>query len=362
MPGVATPPIIVEGFGVNAGASYINTIPVSSQIGTNPGYASYNDGFVPLNATPIASGGIPPRIEDMNGVLFAATQNIAAWIGGQYWPFSSTFATQNGGYALNAIVAMSNGTGFWLNTVSGNSNNPDTTAAASSGWVPLVGYGEAQITGLTNANVTLTSVQAAASIIVFSGTLTGNVQIIFPTWTRRWTVFNGTTGAFTLSCKTASGGGVSIPQGGWSYPVDLIGDGTNIDAVQGLINSGSFTANPSGPWTSPPSGTMNYSVRNGIVSLWSTVQIQATATSSALISLTLPAAITPATYKVVVCSGVFNGGSGWGELRVANSGASTLAASAYASAPPPYSVGAGAFDSGKTAGIDIGFNAVYSLD
>ena len=48
-------------WGNSAGGDYINAIPVNSQIGVNAGYASFADGFVPLNQTPIASGGIPPR-------------------------------------------------------------------------------------------------------------------------------------------------------------------------------------------------------------------------------------------------------------------------------------------------------------
>ena len=36
-------------FGASAGAGYIRTIPVASQISITPGAASLTDGFVPLN-------------------------------------------------------------------------------------------------------------------------------------------------------------------------------------------------------------------------------------------------------------------------------------------------------------------------
>lgn len=226
--GAPTPPLIVQGFGALAGGGYINNpIPVASQIGITPGAASYTDGFPPLTMAP--TGGVNPFGQDMNGILLAATANIAALTGGQFWPFSATWAAANSGYALGAIVAMAGGYGFWINQVAANSNNPDTTAAATSGWAPLAAYGVQTMGGLTTGVVTLTADQAALPNIVFTGTLTGNVQIVFPTWTNRWTVINKTTGAYTLTCKTASGTGVIIPQA--TQPSLIAGDGTNIQAL-----------------------------------------------------------------------------------------------------------------------------------
>jgi len=229
--GVATPPVVVEGFGVNAGGSYItNPIPVPSQIGITPCRASYNDGFPPLSMTPV--GGCNPFGQDMNGVLFAATQNTAAWIGGQYWPFNSTFATANGGYAVGAIVAMAANNGFWLNISSGNTNNPDTsTPGVSTGWVPLVGYTNTGIADLTSGAVTLTAAQAAAPILFLSGTLTGNAQVILPNWSKLWVVINGATGNYTVTLKTAGGSGVIVPQSGASAPTQVYCDGSNIQML-----------------------------------------------------------------------------------------------------------------------------------
>jgi hypothetical protein len=93
-------------------------------------------------------------------------------------------------------------------------------------WVPLYNYGDTPVAGLTNANVTLTSTQAARAHITFSGALAANLNIVFPTWTKDWTVVNNTTGAFALTCKTAAGTGIVIPQNG--SPTKIRGDGTNI--------------------------------------------------------------------------------------------------------------------------------------
>lgn len=223
MAGVPAPPLILTGFGVNS-TEIMTPIPQASQ---QPApRASYNDGFPPQT---VGVTGTPPDVRDINGVLFAATANIAALTAGQYSQFNAAVAAQNGGYGIGAIVTAADQSGWWLNTVNGNSNNPDTSTAGSSGWVPLAQSGIATVTGLTNANVTLTAPQAGKGVVTLAGALTGNVQIIFPPWKGvEWLVDNNCTGAFSVTCKTALGSGVIVPQG---TTTSLFGDGTNIDLV-----------------------------------------------------------------------------------------------------------------------------------
>lgn len=233
MAGAPTPPLILAGFGFNAGASYIMTpIPFASQQ-PNP-RASYTDGFPPQTVGNTATD--PPDVRDFNGILYSATANIAAFSAGQFFEFNSSIATQNSGYAIGAIVVSADDTGLWINQTSGNSNNPDTAPAATSGWAPLARYGLTAVTGLTNANVTLTAQQAAKDIITLAGTLTGNVQIIFPPWEDQWLIANNTTGAFSVTCKTASGAGVAVPQGVTSI---IYSDGTNIALVGSSLSANS---------------------------------------------------------------------------------------------------------------------------
>ncbi|MCA7902847.1 hypothetical protein LGM39_26100 [Burkholderia cepacia] len=216
-----TPTLVPLAFA--AGGAF-NTIPEASQIGTNPGGASLVDGFPPLTRTPIAAGGIPPSGLDMNGVLNLITQSTRwAHAGGRY-AFNSAFAadTNVGGYPAGAMLMSADGFGTWLSLVDNNGDNPDTGPGTK--WAPSQAYGFSAISGLTNVNVTLTPAQAMKSRIVLTGALTGNVQIILPAWTREWTIVNNTTGAFSITAKTASGTGVVIPAG----PTRVVGDGTNI--------------------------------------------------------------------------------------------------------------------------------------
>lgn len=124
-------------FGADAGAGFIRAIPVASQIGITDGAASLTDGFVPLNATPIAAGGVPPDIKDMNGILFEIS-GWARWMaaGGPVY-FDPDFATAVGGYPKGAAVQSSGTPGvFYVSTVDNNSANPE--GGGVPGWTTLV--------------------------------------------------------------------------------------------------------------------------------------------------------------------------------------------------------------------------------
>jgi len=201
-----------------------NTIPVASQIGITQGAASLTDGFPPLTRILKAAGGIGPSGLDMNGVLYELSA-ITRWAnaGGGY-PFDSAFATNAnvGGYPKGARVMRSDGLGYWLNTAENNITDPESSPV---GWVPDFTSGTSAIT-MTSANVTLTPLQYGKPIIVITGTLTANLNLIFPAIAGEWTVINSTTGAFTVTAKTPAGAGTTVS--GYNL---LICDGVDIQQV-----------------------------------------------------------------------------------------------------------------------------------
>lgn len=80
-----------------------------------------------------------------------------------------------------------------------------------------------------SSDVTLTATEAENAVLDLSGTLTGNINLILPTsGPRAWVVRNGTSGAYTLTVKTAAGTGVTVPQGETAF---LFCDGANIAVV-----------------------------------------------------------------------------------------------------------------------------------
>jgi hypothetical protein len=209
------------------------TIPVDSQIGIVAGAASLADGFPPLTRTPLSAGGVPPSGLDMNGVLYEISAAIRWANAGGGYAYDSAFAidTNVGGYPKGARIMRSDGLGYWLNLTENNVTDPEDVATAA-GWVPDYTNGIAAV-AMASANVTLTPLQYGKPIIVISGTLTANLNLIFPNIAGEWTVVNGASGAFSVTCKTAAGTGVSIPTG---YARGVYGDGTNIAASENFAD------------------------------------------------------------------------------------------------------------------------------
>ena len=208
-------------FANSAGSSYKNTIPTASQIGIANGRASLTDGFPPLTFTPIGSGGVPPFGGDMNGILNEITA-IQQWQeAGGFFFYDSAFSTTIGGYPKGAVLQSSSFNGLWISAVENNTTNPDTGGA---GWSSLAFEGLQSVTVVSNT-ATLTQLQSAYPIITITGTLTANGTVNVPAQVGEWIFSNQTTGAFTLTVKTASGTGVNIAQGSSQY---CWSDGTNI--------------------------------------------------------------------------------------------------------------------------------------
>lgn len=198
-----------------------NTIPEASQIGIVPGRASLTDGFPPLTRTPISGGGVPPAGLDMNGILYEISA-LARWgSAGAGYNYDSTFATAIGGYPKGARVCRADGEGYWLNTLDNNTTDPETSGA---GWEPDYVSGITPIT-VAGANITLTPAQAGRPVLLLTGTLTANINLVVPTYKREWDVINNATGAFTVTVKTAAGTGIGIYAG---TSLQVFGDGTNI--------------------------------------------------------------------------------------------------------------------------------------
>lgn len=204
-----------------------NSIPSSANPVT--GNAGYDAGFPAINMTPKEAGGIAPFGQDFNGILFDITTAIRFLEAGASFPFSSAFSTAVGGYPLGALVSMTDGAGLWRNTVANNTTDPETFGA---GWQPE--RAGISTVPMTSANVTLTALQAARPIIIITGTLTANLNLIFPTYQNSWSVLNRATGAFSVTAKTSAGSGVAIPTG---ISVAIVGDGTNIVSASYAVQS-----------------------------------------------------------------------------------------------------------------------------
>lgn len=210
-------------------------VPVTTASPTN---ASQTLGFPPLTMQPPEVGGVPPKGEEFNGGMNQIAR-IAWWmLFGSGFPYDAAFATSGsiGGYPNGARLPTSDYLGTWLSIADSNTNNPDTNGA---NWLPGRYRGAIAIS-VTSGTTTLTQLQANKMRVFVNGTLSGNVIIVMPAWAAtEWIFFNQTSGAFTVTVKTAAGGGIVIPQNG--APTEVYGDGTNIVL---LSNNVALALNP----------------------------------------------------------------------------------------------------------------------
>lgn len=133
----------------------------------------------------------------------------------------------------------------------------NSTKLATDAFVQGTVNGVSTINVAGNSNVTLTAVQAGAGILVFTGALTGNISVIVPNTSAKWEISNQTTGAFTLTVKTAAGTGILVAQGKNTM---LWCDGTNVLDAKTDFPSPALTGNPTAPTAA--SGDSSTSIAN----------------------------------------------------------------------------------------------------
>ncbi|EMM0835459.1 hypothetical protein RVV06_001447 [Enterobacter ludwigii] len=309
------PARILKAFGLNG---LKNTIPTDSSTSTdNNGVATFDKGFPQITMQPLSAGGIPPSGKDMNGILYALSLKEQWADAGMSYPFNSDFATAISGYPKGAVLLNSQQSGKWLNLTDGNSTSPESLTGASTGWVPLDNYGVTTIAGLAATNVTLSSLQAAKERIVLTGTLTSNIAIIFPAWMASWTVVNNCTGAFTVTCRTASGTGITAATG---TTEKLYCDGVNITrdfgtASQRNVGDGSGNIPDMSFFTLSKTPNGSIDLPGGIVIQWGN---GSTASGSSSVNITFQKPFSATPFSIVVTD---TGGS------AKSYGVSTLSAS-----------------------------------
>lgn len=127
------------------------------------------------------------------------------------------------------------------------------TTIANTAFVQATVGGRLSKSVAGGVNVTLTAIEAGNAILEFTGVLSANIAVIVPTSpTRSWIIKNSTTGAYTLTVKTAAGTGEACTQG---KTESVFTDGTNVYATQTDFDSTAFTGTPTAPTAAPGTNT-----------------------------------------------------------------------------------------------------------
>ena len=186
----------------------------------------------------------------------------------------------------------------------------NSTKIATTAYVQGAVNGQLSLGVAGNSNVTLTAAQAGNGILNFSGALTGNISVIVPGTTGKWAVENNTTGAFTLTVKTAAGTGVAITQGKSN---SIICDGTNVVPAQNDFVNTALTGVPTVPTAAVNTSTTQAASTAYVVNQGYLTAVLAASTYAPLASPTLTgvplaptAAINTNTAQLATCAFVIN--------------------------------------------------------
>ena len=121
-----------------------------------------------------------------------------------------------------------------------------------------LGISGAATIALSNTDHTLTTDnqgEAMRFMLILTGTLTASVNVLVPAESRVFIADNRTSGAFTVTVKTASGAGIAVAQGSRTL---LVCDGSDVYAVAGGgggSGSGSDTIEGQWTWDTATAGT-----------------------------------------------------------------------------------------------------------
>jgi hypothetical protein len=92
--------------------------------------------------------------------------------------------------------------------------------------IPITGRLSKSVAG--NTNITLTAAESANDILEFTGGLTGNINVVIPLAPKQRTIYNNTSGAFTITIIGPTGTGIVVAQ---TKRAIVYSDGTNINRV-----------------------------------------------------------------------------------------------------------------------------------
>ncbi|EKR5734174.1 phage tail protein [Escherichia coli] len=105
--------------------------------------ASYEQGFPPITMILKSAGGLPPKGQDMNQILYELSA-LGRWSStGALNTFDSEFASEISGYPSGAMLISNDGERIFINTTEGNLSDPNSNGAGWKDVFSYLGLGEA---------------------------------------------------------------------------------------------------------------------------------------------------------------------------------------------------------------------------
>jgi hypothetical protein len=222
-------------------------------------------------------------------------------------------------------------------------------------------FGGTAAVALSSTNVVLTVPQYQPPNIILTGTLTANVVVYWPLVGGIWSVWNTTTGSYTVTLDNDVIGSrnIILPQGQRAM---VVSDGGNIDfAITPVTSNGTFVGTLTG-CTVGVNGTFNYTIAGGLACIYAVNQVSGTSNLPTMTLTGLPAVLQP-TYTISgPCGQLLDNGFPLGGAG-AVSGSTLFLSVAVTNLTPPNRIvyTTTGFTTSGAKGITAGFTYFYPL-
>ena len=129
-----------------------NVIQKVLQVGQDPEDMTWNLGTPQITMIPKEDGGLPPKGQDFNGILYTLSDHAVQRQNGGQIVFSDDVVAEYGGYALGSIVQSNDTLRHFRSLINNNTFNPNTQPI-SGRWEIYTGAGSIPTASSTTAGV-----------------------------------------------------------------------------------------------------------------------------------------------------------------------------------------------------------------
>lgn len=167
---MANPLFIPIRFAMNGAKNVIQKV---LQVGQDQEDATWNLGWPAITMIPKEDGGLAPKGQDFNGVLYTLSDHAVHRQNGEQILFSQDVVDNYGGYSLGSIIQSNDSLRHYRSLINNNTFDPNTTPIAGR-WEIYAGSGSLPTSSSTTAGVlkvinTLTSSDTGSALSAAMG-------------------------------------------------------------------------------------------------------------------------------------------------------------------------------------------------
>lgn len=266
---MANPLFIPIRFAMNGAKNVIQKV---LQVGQDQESATWNLGWPAITMIPKEDGGLAPKGQDFNGVLYTLSDHAVHRQNGEQILFSQDVVDEYGGYSAGSIVQSDDLLRHYRSLINNNTFDPNTTPIAGR-WEIYAGSGSLPIASSSIAGVIkvlniLTSNDSGSALSAAMGKILNDKMIGVD---QSWQNVTGSRSINTTYTNTSSNPrmvSISLPDTNNQTPtVSVLVGGVTIMSLN--YDSGSNFGAHAYSFIVPSGATYRVNLTSGTVSIWS---------------------------------------------------------------------------------------------